>query len=50
MPMSPEFKQRLFPRVKKIAEHYGTPFHIYDEAGIRQTGWWGASPTALAIP
>ena len=38
MPMSPEFKQRLFPRVKEIAAHYGTPFHVYDEAGILATG------------
>ena len=38
MPMSPGFKQRLFPRVKEIAAHYGTPFHIYDEAGILATG------------
>ncbi len=38
MPMSDAFKKRLFPRVKEIAAHYGTPFHIYDEAGIRETG------------
>ena len=38
MPMSQEFKQRLFPRVKEIAAHYGTPFHLYDEAGILATG------------
>jgi diaminopimelate decarboxylase len=38
MPMSQEFKQRLFPHVREIAAHYGTPFHIYDEAGIRATG------------
>ena len=38
MPMSQSFKERLFPAVGKIAAHYGTPFHIYDEAGIRQTG------------
>jgi diaminopimelate decarboxylase len=36
--MSQSFKDRLFPIVGKIAEHYGTPFHIYDEAGIRETG------------
>jgi diaminopimelate decarboxylase len=36
--MSDSFKSRLFPVVKKIATHYGTPFHIYDEAGIRTTG------------
>jgi diaminopimelate decarboxylase len=36
--MSQDFKQRLFPRVNAIAAHYGTPFHIYDEKGIRETG------------
>ncbi|MBW2476909.1 MAG: diaminopimelate decarboxylase [Deltaproteobacteria bacterium] len=38
MPMSPSFKERLYPIAKELAAHYGTPFHIYDEAGIRQTG------------
>jgi diaminopimelate decarboxylase len=38
MPMSQAFKDRLFKNLPKIAEHYGTPFHIYDEAGIRETG------------
>ena len=38
MPMSQDFKDRLFPIVDKIAEHYGTPFHIYDEVGIKETG------------
>ena len=38
MPMSSSFKKRLFPNIEAIAEHYGTPFHIYDEAGIRETG------------
>ena len=38
MPMSADFKQRLFPRVRELAAHYGTPFHIYDEAGILATG------------
>ncbi|MEJ2200253.1 MAG: diaminopimelate decarboxylase [Desulfuromonadaceae bacterium] len=36
--MSKSFRNRLFPVVKSIADHYGTPFHIYDEAGIRATG------------
>jgi diaminopimelate decarboxylase len=36
--MSQDFKQRLFPQVNTIAEHYATPFHIYDEKGIRETG------------
>ena len=38
MPMSDAFKSRLFPAIRDIAAHYGTPFHIYDEAGIRETG------------
>ncbi|MDY0270298.1 diaminopimelate decarboxylase [Trichloromonas sp.] len=38
MPMSDTFKARLFPAIRDIAAHYGTPFHIYDEAGIRETG------------
>lgn len=37
MPMSAAFQARLFPRLPQIAEHFGTPFHIYDEAGIRAT-------------
>lgn len=38
MPMSPEFENRLFPRLEAMVAHFGTPFHIYDEAGIRATG------------
>ena len=38
MPMSQSFQDRLFPIAADIAKHYGTPFHIYDEAGIRSTG------------
>ncbi len=38
MPMSPSFRERLFPVLKDIVSHYKTPFHIYDEAGIRETG------------
>ncbi|MBX3083196.1 MAG: diaminopimelate decarboxylase [Anaerolineae bacterium] len=38
MPMSAVFKQRLFPTLAEIATHFGTPFHIYDEVGIRETG------------
>ncbi len=38
MPMSAGFKQRLFSALPEIAAHYGTPFHIYDEQGIRDTG------------
>lgn len=37
MPMSQHFKSRLFPVLDQINKHYGTPFHIYDETGIRQT-------------
>jgi diaminopimelate decarboxylase len=36
--MSQSFQDRLFPIAEDIAKHYGTPFHIYDEAGIRATG------------
>ncbi|MGB3211906.1 MAG: diaminopimelate decarboxylase [Desulforhopalus sp.] len=38
MPMSQAYKDRLFPVLDTIASHYGTPFHIYDEAGIKDTG------------
>jgi diaminopimelate decarboxylase len=37
MPMSQSFKDRLFPILPQLAEHYGTPFHVYDETGIRAT-------------
>ncbi len=36
--MSQAFKNRLFPILPSISGHYGTPFHIYDESGICQTG------------
>jgi diaminopimelate decarboxylase len=36
--MSQSYKTRLFPVLEIITSHYGTPFHIYDEMGIRQTG------------
>jgi len=38
MPQSRSYQERLAPVLKDIANHYGTPFHIYDEAGIRETG------------
>ncbi len=38
MPMSPAFAQRLNPLLTEIAAAFGTPFHIYDETGIRETG------------
>lgn len=36
--MSALFRARLLPDLERIADHFGTPFHIYDEAGIRATG------------
>jgi len=38
MPLSHSFKEKLFPAAKEIADRFGTPFHIYDETGIRETG------------
>jgi diaminopimelate decarboxylase len=38
MPLSPDFKARLYPILPDIVAHFGTPFHLYDERGIRQTG------------
>ncbi|WP_026841714.1 diaminopimelate decarboxylase [Citrifermentans bremense] len=38
MPMSASFKDRLFPRIPQIQQRFQTPFHIYDETGIRETG------------
>lgn len=38
MPISTDFEQRLTPLLNGIAEHFGTPFHLYDEQGIRDTG------------
>ena len=38
MPMSKSFENRLLPVLDEISDHFGTPFHIYDEAGIRETG------------
>jgi len=38
MPMNKSFRSSLFPVLKEITDHYHTPFHIYDEAGIRDTG------------
>ena len=37
MPMSPSFENRLHNLLKEIVKEFGTPFHIYDETGIRQT-------------
>ncbi|MDJ0808290.1 MAG: diaminopimelate decarboxylase [Gammaproteobacteria bacterium] len=38
MPITNDFKERLAGHLEAIADHYGTPFHLYDEMGIRETG------------
>ncbi len=38
MPMSVDFQNRLFPRLPEIIDYFGTPFHIFDEQGILETG------------
>jgi len=38
MPMSKAFEERLFPVLPGIISHFGTPFHILDEQGIKDTG------------
>ncbi|MEW6512967.1 MAG: diaminopimelate decarboxylase [Pseudomonadota bacterium] len=38
MPITKDFENRLTPVLPAIVAHYGTPFHIYDEQGIRDTG------------
>lgn len=38
MPLSDSFKDRLFPLLPQLRDHYTTPFHIYDETGIKDTG------------
>ena len=38
MPMSQDFQQRLYPILPDIISEFGTPFHIYDEQGIIDTG------------
>lgn len=37
MPMSPDFKARLSAILPDVVATFGTPFHIYDEAGILAT-------------
>lgn len=37
MPIPADFRDRLYPHLPEITAHFGTPFHVYDEAGIRQT-------------
>lgn len=38
MPMSAEFEGRLLPKLEGIVKEFGTPFHLYDEAGIVDHG------------
>jgi diaminopimelate decarboxylase len=38
MPMSKAFEERLFTRLPQIIDYFGTPFHIFDEQGIIDTG------------
>ncbi|MFC2036212.1 diaminopimelate decarboxylase [Chloroflexota bacterium] len=38
MPMSKAFEERLLPILPKIIDYFSTPFHIYDEQGIIDTG------------
>lgn len=49
MPISEDFARRLEPVLDEVAEHFGTPFHIYDERGIlasaeRLTAAFGGLP------
>ena len=38
MPMSEDFQRQLFNRLPEITQYFGTPFHIFDEKGILETG------------
>ncbi|MEJ2454655.1 MAG: diaminopimelate decarboxylase [Candidatus Thiodiazotropha sp.] len=38
MPVSNDYAHRLEQTLPGIVEHFGTPFHLYDEKGIRETG------------
>ena len=38
MPISNDLENRLAQALPAIVAHYGTPFHLYDEKGMRQTG------------
>ncbi|MET0107551.1 MAG: diaminopimelate decarboxylase [Candidatus Thiodiazotropha sp.] len=38
MPISAELSNRLAGSLEEIVEHFGTPFHLYDEKGIRENG------------
>jgi len=37
MPMSNDYKERLSDILPQIVDTFGTPFHIYDEKGIKET-------------
>jgi len=37
MPLSADFARRLLPLLPEVVSGYGTPFHVYDERGIRET-------------
>ncbi|GAA2503472.1 diaminopimelate decarboxylase family protein [Winogradskya humida] len=37
MPISDGFARRLEPVLPAVAEHFGTPFHIYDLQGLHET-------------
>lgn len=37
MAVSQSFQERLIPNLMPIVDKFGTPFHIYDERGIRET-------------
>lgn len=38
MPILDGFQKRLYPVLPEIVDHFGTPFHVYDEQGILETG------------
>ncbi|MEW8685479.1 MAG: diaminopimelate decarboxylase [Candidatus Thiodiazotropha sp.] len=38
MPQSADFARRLAGSLEQIVEHFGTPFHLYDEQGLRENG------------
>ena len=38
MPISQDFQNRLYPLLEQIVDHFGSPFHIYDEKGLREGG------------
>jgi diaminopimelate decarboxylase len=38
VPISADLSTRLEESLEEIVEHFGTPFHLYDEKGIRENG------------